>query len=253
MSALRSAARIKPIVLLKAGRHAGGLAAVETHSGMAAGSDIVFEAAVRRAGVVRVKNIGQLFYAAKALASKFRPQGKRLAIITNGGGPGAMAADRAGDLEIPLAELSASTMQTLNAKMPPTWSQRNPVDIEGDATPKRYHDAILAVAEDDGRRWRAGHALAAGHDAADGSRQGGDRSRPADRQTDPHLLDGRGTGSPGTRLLEDAGIPSFRMPETAIELYYHISTYYWNQKLLLQTPSAPCRSIRARKPKGPRC
>jgi acetyltransferase len=105
MSALRSAARIKPIVLLKAGRHAGGLAAVETHSGMAAGSDIVFDAAVRRAGVVRVKNIGQLFYAAKALASKFRPQGKRLAIITNGGGPGAMAADRAGDLEIPLAEL----------------------------------------------------------------------------------------------------------------------------------------------------
>jgi acetyltransferase len=145
---LRSAARIKPIVLLKAGRHAGGLAAVETHSGMAAGSDIVFDAAVRRAGVVRVKNIGQLFYAAKALASKFRPQGKRLAIITNGGGPGAMAADRAGDLEIPLAELSASTMQKLNATMPPTWSQRNPVDIEGDATPKRYYDAILAVAED---------------------------------------------------------------------------------------------------------
>jgi acetyltransferase len=116
MSALRSAARIKPIVLLKAGRHAGGLAAVETHSGMAAGSDIVFDAAVRRAGVVRVKNIGQLFYAAKALASKFRPQGKRLAIITNGGGPGAMAADRAGDLEIPLAALSPSTMQKLNAK-----------------------------------------------------------------------------------------------------------------------------------------
>ncbi|HQO28925.1 MAG TPA: CoA-binding protein, partial [Accumulibacter sp.] len=149
MSALRSAARIKPIVLLKAGRHAGGLAAVETHSGVASGSDAVFDAAVRRAGVVRVKNIGQLFYAAKALASKFRPQGKRLAIITNGGGPGAMAADRAGDLEIPLAELSPSTMQALNATMPSTWSQRNPVDIEGDATPKRYHDAILAVAEDD--------------------------------------------------------------------------------------------------------
>jgi acetyltransferase len=73
---------------------------------MAAVSDTVFDAAVRRAGVVRVQNVGQLFYAAKALASKFRPQGNRLAIITNGGGPGAMAADRAGDMGIPLAELS---------------------------------------------------------------------------------------------------------------------------------------------------
>ena len=92
ISALRSAARIKPILLLKAGRHAAGSAAVRAHSGMHAGADSVFDAAVRRAGVVRVKNVGQLFYAAKALASKFRPQGRRLAIVSNGGGPGAMAA-----------------------------------------------------------------------------------------------------------------------------------------------------------------
>ena len=149
MSALRSAARIKPIILLKAGRHAAGSAAVHTHSGMIAGSDIVFDAAVRRAGVVRVKNVGQLFYAAKALASKFRPQGKRLAIITNGGGPGAMAADRAGDLEIPLATLSLATIQSLNASMPANWSHSNPIDIAGDATPERYRDAILAVAQDE--------------------------------------------------------------------------------------------------------
>jgi acetyltransferase len=149
MSALRSAARIKPIILLKAGRHAAGSAAVQTHSGMIAGSDVVFDAAVRRAGVVRVKNVGQLFYAAKALASKFRPQGKRLAIITNGGGPGAMAADRAGDLEIPLANLSLNTVQALNATMPPNWSHSNPIDIAGDATPERYRDAILAVAQDE--------------------------------------------------------------------------------------------------------
>ncbi len=150
MSALRSAARIKPIILLKAGRHAAGSAAVKVHSGMIAGSDTVFDAAVRRAGVVRVKNVGQLFYAAKALASKFRPQGKRLAIITNGGGPGAMAADRAGDMEIILAELSADTIKALNATMPPSWSRSNPVDIVGDATPARYRDAIMAVAQDEG-------------------------------------------------------------------------------------------------------
>ncbi|MDR2839478.1 MAG: CoA-binding protein, partial [Azonexus sp.] len=135
MSALRSAARIKPIILLKAGRHEAGSQAAAAHSGMAAVSDPVFDAAVRRAGVVRVQNVGQLFYAAKALASKFRPKGNRLAIITNGGGPGAMAADRAGDLGIPLAELSNETMAELNKLMPQGWSHNNPIDIHGDATP----------------------------------------------------------------------------------------------------------------------
>ncbi|MBL8404135.1 MAG: CoA-binding protein, partial [Dechloromonas sp.] len=135
MSALRSAARIKPIILLKAGRHEAGAMATATHSGMAAVSDTVFDAAVRRAGVVRVQNVGQLFYAAKALASKFRPQGNRLAIITNGGGPGAMAADRAGDLGIPLAELTNETMAVLNKALPTNWSHANPIDIGGDATP----------------------------------------------------------------------------------------------------------------------
>ncbi|TXI75602.1 MAG: GNAT family N-acetyltransferase [Dokdonella sp.] len=237
MSGLRSAARIKPIVLLKAGRHAGGLAAAETHSGMAAGSDIVFEAAVRRAGVVRVKNIGQLFYAAKALASKFRPQGKRLAIVTNGGGPGAMAADRAGDLDIPLADLSPATMQALNAALPQTWSQRNPVDIEGDATPKRYHDAILAVAEDTGVD---GVLVMLSPQAMTQPMEVAKAVVEVDLLTEKPILTcwmGEDQVYQARALLEDSGIPSFRMPETAIELYYHISTYYWNQKLLLQTPA----------------
>jgi acetyltransferase len=120
MSALRSAARIKPIILLKAGRHEAGSAAAATHSGMAAVSDTVFDAAVRRAGVVRVQNVGQLFYAAKALASKFRPLGNRLAIITNGGGPGAMAADRAGDMGIPLPNRPTKRWPCSTRPCPPT-------------------------------------------------------------------------------------------------------------------------------------
>ncbi len=241
MSALRSAARIKPIILLKSGRHAAGSAAVKVHSGMVAGSDIVFDAAVRRSGVVRVQNIGQLFYASKALAAKFRPLGKRLAIITNGGGPGAMAADRAGDLGIPLVELSAETMQALNAKMPTTWSHSNPVDIRGDATPARYRDAILAVAQDD---------------AVDGmlvmlSPQA--MTRPMEvaqvvieinaQKTKPMLVCWMGEDqvAAGRAAMEQAGIPAFRRPEAAIELYYHISTYYRNQQLLLQTPEGSSR------------
>ncbi len=238
MSALRSAARIKPIILLKAGRHAGGSAAVKVHSGMIAGSDTVFDAAVRRAGVVRVKNVGQLFYASKALASKFRPQGKRLAIITNGGGPGAMAADRAGDMDIPLAELSAETMKTLNATMPSNWSHSNPIDIAGDATPARYRDAISAVAQDEGVDgiliMLTPQAMTQPLEVAQGIIGiSGQTSKPmlACWMGEEQVLEGR-------TALENAGIPAFRMPETAVELYYHISTYYRNQKLLLQTPVA---------------
>jgi acetyltransferase len=171
----------------------GGSAAVETHSGMAAGSDVVFDAAVRRAGVVRVQNIGQLFYASKALASKFRPQGKRLAIITNGGGPGRhgcrprrrsrYSARRAVGMEHH-AEAQRQPAADLVA--------RNPVDIEGDATPSAIATRSRRRRGPGGRR-HSGHADAAGDDAPDGSRQASSKSR-ADRQTDAHLLDGRGTG-----------------------------------------------------------
>ena len=238
MSALRSAARIKPIILLKAGRQAGGSAAVQLHSGMLAGSDIVFDAAVRRSGVVRVQNIGQLFYASKALASKFRPQGKRLAIITNGGGPGAMAADRAGDLDIPLAELSAETMKALNAKMPPTWSQSNPIDIVGDATPKRYADAILAVAQDEGVD---GILVMLSPQAMTKPMEVALEVMAVSEQTSKPILAcwmGEEQVVDARRMMESAGIPAFRMPEAAVELYHHISTYYRNQTLLLQTPES---------------
>jgi len=244
MSSLRSAARIKPIILLKAGRHAAGSAAVQTHSGMIAGSDIVFDAAIRRGGVVRVKNVGQLFYASKALASKFRPQGKRLAIITNGGGPGAMAADRAGDLDIPLANLSMATTQSLNTALPPTWSHSNPIDIGGDTTPERYRDAILAVAQDedvDGMLVMLSpqamtQPMAVAQAVIDVSDQ---TSKPILTcwMGEEQVLEAR-------LAMENASIPAFRMPETAVELYYHISTYYRNQKLLLQTPEPSSTTTR---------
>ena len=181
MSALRSAARIKPIILLKAGRHAGRLGGrchPLGHGRRSPTSCSMPPCAAPASSAC--KNVGQLFYAAKALASKFRPLGNRLAIITNGGGPGAMAADRAGDLGIPLAELSDETMAALNKTLPTNWSHSNPIDIAGDATPERYRDAILAVTAGPRRRQHAGHALAAGDDAADGSRQGDHRSQRQD-------------------------------------------------------------------------
>ena len=236
MSALRSAARIKPIILLKAGRHEAGSLAAATHSGMAAVSDTVFDAAVRRAGVVRVQNVGQLFYAAKALASKFRPQGNRLAIITNGGGPGAMAADRAGDLGIPLAQLTNETMAVLNKALPTAWSHSNPIDIAGDATPERYRDAILAVAQDA----NVDSTLVMLSPQAMTDPMGVAQAIIEISDQLKHSIIccwmGEDQVAASRKLLEDAGIPAFRMPETAIELFHHISKYYRNQKLLLQTP-----------------
>ena len=236
MSALRSAARIKPIILLKAGRHEAGKMAAATHSGMAAVTDTVFDAAVRRAGVVRVQNVGQLFYAAKALASKYRPQGNRLAIITNGGGPGAMAADRAGDVGIPLAQLSDESMAALNKVLPVNWSHSNPIDIMGDATPERYRDAVSIVAQDPNVDstliMLSPQAMTQPMEVAKAIIEASEklnRSLICCWMGEEQVAEAR-------RTLEDAGIPAFRMPETAIELFHHISKYYRNQKLLLQTP-----------------
>ena len=147
MSALRGAARVKPVLLIKAGRHPEASNAILSHTGAPIGDDAIFDAALRRAGVIRLYNLGQLFAAANALFSHFRPRGNRLAIITNGGGPGVMAADRALDIGIPLSQFSEGTMEKLNAALPASWSRGNPVDILGDADPERYGKALKAVLE----------------------------------------------------------------------------------------------------------
>jgi acetyltransferase len=246
MSALRSAARIKPIVLLKAGRYESGSNAAQTHSGMSAGSDAVFDAAVKRAGVVRVKDIGQLFYAAKGMASKFRPRGNRLLIMTNGGGPGAMAADHAAELGIALAQLAPETITTLNSSLPSNWSHANPVDLVGDATPQRYHDAIVACMKDPEvdallvmltpQAMTDPEGVAQAVIAA--SEEPGAKPIVACWMGETQTLAARET-------LTMAGIPAFRMPETAVDLFSHISTYYRNQKLLLQTPEPISKQAKA--------
>lgn len=149
VSALRTAARVKPVVVFKAGRHFAGTKAVTSHTGALAGSDAVFDAALARSGAVRVSSSLQLFAAARILASAKRPAGARLAIVTNGGGPGVVAADAVVDNGLELAKLSTSTIEKLNAALPAHWSQTNPVDIIGDATAERFSAATQAVLDDD--------------------------------------------------------------------------------------------------------
>ena len=142
MSAARAAARAKPVVVVKSGRHEQGARAAATHTGALAGSDAVYDAAFRRAGLLRVLALDELFAAAKTLGHLRSAPGRRLAILTNGGGIGVLAVDRLVDMGGTLAALDAATVRRLDAVLPPTWSRANPVDIVGDADASRYTAAL---------------------------------------------------------------------------------------------------------------
>lgn len=236
MSSIRAAARIKPVILVKVGRYPAGSKAAMSHTASLVGSDDAFDAAVRRAGVVRVQTITQLFSAAKALSCGFHPTGNRLAIVTNGGGPGVMATDCAADLGLVMAPLSDVTIEKLNQVLPPTWSHGNPVDIIGDAQADRYHHAVKACLEDpnvDGvltilTPQAMTKPLEAANTVIELSNQ---NSKP--------LLTcwmGGAQVEESRTAFNHARKPSFRTPEPAVEVFSFLSAYYQNQKLLMQMP-----------------
>ncbi|MDY0072932.1 MAG: bifunctional acetate--CoA ligase family protein/GNAT family N-acetyltransferase [Thauera sp.] len=238
MSALRGAARVKPVLLIKAGRYPEASKAILSHSAAPLGDDTVFDAALRRAGVIRLYNLGQLFAAASALFSHFRPRGNRLAIITNGGGPGIMAADRAADLNIPLSEFSDGTMEKLNAALPASWSRSNPVDILGDADAERYSKALKAALE--GPNVDGVLVMLTPQGMSDPTAVA-DAVIELEKNADKPVVAcwmGEDLVAESRKRLSAAGIPHFRTPEPAVELFSHISAYYRNQKLLMQTPSS---------------
>ena len=148
MSAARGAARIKPVVVVKSGRMAQGAKAAATHTGALAGSDAVYDAAFRRAGILRVSDLRELFDCAETLGRVEPPPGKRLAILTNGGGIGVLAVDRLVELGGTPAAISPAAREKLDAVLPPTWSGSNPVDIVGDADPARYAAALEVLLAD---------------------------------------------------------------------------------------------------------
>ncbi|MCL2656893.1 MAG: GNAT family N-acetyltransferase [Betaproteobacteria bacterium] len=237
MSALRTAARAKPIMVIKAGRHAAGSRAAHSHIGAVVGEDRIFDAALRRAGVIRLTYLMQMFAATKALFTRFRPRGNRLAIITNGGGPGVMAADRAADLGIPLAELSPETVATLNRLLPRAWSHDDPVDMVGDADPERYAAALKAVLADPNVD---GVLAILTPQAMTRPLETAQHVVEIDKKAEKPILAcwmGESLVASARELFEVNAIPSFRTPEPAIDLFSHISAYYANQKLLTQTPA----------------
>jgi acetyltransferase len=238
MSALRAAARVKPVVALKVGRYAAGGKAASSHTGALVGADAVFDAALRRAGTVRVKTYTQLFAAARALASARLPQGERLAILTNGGGPGVVAADSAAENGVPLAVLSQPTVSALNDALPAQWSRGNPVDIIGDATPERFATAARALLADPGvDALLVMYSPVATTEPAAAARAVVEACADARK---PVLAAWLGDINPSdTRAsLEAHGIPNFYTPENAVEAFSFLCAYRRNQAQLMEVPMA---------------
>ncbi len=236
MSALRSASHAKPVVVLKAGRKPAGNEAAQTHSAAIVGSDDVFDAALRRAGAVRVRSFVELFSAAKCLASRYRPVGKRLAVVTNGGGPGVLAADWINEIGLQLGKLSSAAQKVLQPTLAPLASLADLIDLSEDALPTHYRAAVDAASADS----QVDGVLAifspkAGADAAAVAKALADIPRPMNK---PLLACWMGDSSVGKArsVLAEATIPSFRTPEAAVGAFGNIAAFYQNQQLLQQTP-----------------
>lgn len=236
MSALRAAASSKPVVILKAGRKHAGNAAAQTHSGAVVGSDAVFDSAIRRAGAVRVRSFVELFSAAKCLASRYRPVGKRLAIITNGGGPGVLAADWVSEIGLQLGVLSGATARALLPQLPPVASLVDLIDVSEDAQPEHYRAALEAAASD-----KAVDGVLVIHSP----KFGGDaeaiarvlvEARPKMYKPLVSCWMGDASVASARTLLADAQIPTFRTPEAAVGAFGNIASFYQSQQLLQQTP-----------------
>ena len=236
MSASRAAARNKPILVIKSGRHAEGAAAAASHTGALAGSDDVYDAAIRRAGMLRVNTVTELFAAVQTLARARPMKGDNLAIMTNGGGIGVMAVDDLMDNGGQLAEISESTIEKLNEVLPATWSHGNPVDIIGDAPGSRYAAAIDILS-----KAKEVDALLVMHapTATANSTEAAEAIIEVAKKTKCNMLTnwvGEEAVGPGRHLFEEAGIPTFRTPGAAVGAFMHMVHYRQNQEMLMVTP-----------------
>ncbi|MGZ9096822.1 MAG: bifunctional acetate--CoA ligase family protein/GNAT family N-acetyltransferase [Micavibrio sp.] len=239
MSSARAAARIKPVIVIKAGRHTEGAKAAASHTGAMAGMDIVYDAAFRRAGLLRVTEMEELFDAAEVL-SRIRPvEGRKLVIVTNGGGAGVMAVDRLIDHGGTLASLSPKTMEKLDKVLPAAWSGDNPVDIIGDAGPERYAAALQAVLEDKDSDAvliiNCPTALASSTDAAQAVI---DTLKKRRERTVLAAWLGGDAARKGRSLLAKEDIPVYETPEDAIRGLSYLTGHARLQEELMRTPPA---------------
>ena len=236
MSAARGAARNKPVIVVKGGRAPAGAKAAASHTGALAGSDAVFDAAVRRSGMLRVDTLEDLFDAAETLAHSRRWRGERLAMLTNGGGAGVLAADALALGQGQAATLTPATLAALDACLPATWSHGNPVDIIGDAPVARYQDALrilLAAPEVDGVLFM--HAPTAIVPAAEIAQACLPLLTPGAKPVLANWLGGPSVMQASADFLE-AGVPCYATPERAVQAWLHLAEHARNQAALCEMP-----------------
>ena len=248
MSAARAAARNKPVLIVKAGRSAQGAAAAASHTGALAASDLVLDAAIRRAGMLRVDTLRELFDAAQTLAhfrgsiatevARLEPRHQRLTLVTNGGGAGVMAADAAAREGVELAPLAPATLAALDTGLPPNWSHANPVDIIGDAPVTRYvHTLRTLLADRSSGTLLFMHAPTAIVPSAEIARA----LLPVLREQPGRLL-ACWLGGPAVQearsLFEAEGIACHDTPEAAVHAFAMLAEYRRNQVQLMEAPPA---------------
>jgi len=243
MSAARAAARIKPVVVVKSGRMAQGARAAATHTGALAGADAVYDAAFQRAGIQRVADLRELFDCAETLARLKSPPGKRLAILTNGGGIGVLAVDRLAELGGIPAAISPATRDALNAVLPATWSKSNPVDIVGDADAPRYAaalEALLADSDNDAVLvMNVQTAIARADDIAAAVTKVVQAYRATHRlRSKPVLAVWVGAAPSIGDLLSGAGIPNYPTGDDAVRGFMHLVRHRELVTALAQVPPA---------------
>jgi acetyltransferase len=239
LSAAREVSLTKPVIVIKAGRTAAAAKAAASHTGALTGSDEVFDAAFRRSGVLRVNSIADIFFMSDVLAKQPRPRGKRLCILTNAGGPGVLATDAlvAGGGE--LAELSAETLDAFDKILPPQWSHNNPVDILGDAEPERYAKSLEIAAKDPSID---GMLVVLTPQDMTNPTQIAEKLKPYAKGLNKPVLAswmGGAEVAAGEQILNQAGIPTFQFPDSAVRAFNYMWRYSYNLKGLYETPALP--------------
>lgn len=243
MSAARAFARSKPIIVLKSGKSKEGGMATFSHTGALAGNDAVYETAFRRAGVIRVERIAQLFHSAQALAMQPRPRGNRLAIVTNAGGPGVLATDALVASGGQLAQLSEKTMEKLNALLPAHWSQNNPVDVLDTASPEIFQQALDACLHDENTDGILAIFTPQALTNATETAQAVVKVAKDTRKTILACWMGEQDVAVGRQILEKGNVPYYRYPESAVDVFLKMYDYYRNSQLLYETPSETPREF----------
>jgi acetyltransferase len=237
MSAAREVSRVKPIVVLKAGKSAAGARAAASHTGAMAGEDAVYDAAFRRAGIARVRNLEDFFDCAELLAKQAPPRGPRVVVVTNSGGPGVMAADAVAEYGLELSPLRDETVSRLNKVLPAHWSQGNPIDLLGDAGPDRYArvatccfgqgdmDGMLVILNPQAMTDPAEVAKAMTESLKD-------RPYPVFA-----AWMGGADVEEGIEILNHGGIPTYGTPERAVRAFMYLYHYSKNLEMLQEIPS----------------